>query len=153
MATVGDVLIAPLTPINPWFYWGLYESTQDDTTSDYVGDHLVAMSGWIFASAVHAYRTGKVITPFAAMTDGLQIMRYVAQDAGVFGKLGKVAVPLMIADIAHQTYSDPTDNPLTRGYEASPVSLLFGDHLFQQHGFRGGMAQGFENLKKNFHLA
>ncbi len=67
--------------------------------------------------------------------------------------MSKVAVPLAIADIAYQTYSDPTDNPFTRGYEASPVSLLFGDHLFQQHGIRGGMAQGFENLKKNFHLA
>ncbi len=153
MATVGDVLIAPLTPVNPWFYWGLYESTQDDTTLDYVGDHLVAISGWVFASTVHAYRTGKVITPFTAMTEGLQIMRYVLQDAGVFRNLGKVAVPLMIADIAYQTYSDPTDNPLTRGYEASPISLFFGDHLFQQHGIRGGMAQGFENVKKNLHLA
>jgi hypothetical protein len=84
MATVGDVLIAPLTPINPWFYWGLYESTQDDTTVDYVGDHLVAMSGWILASTVHAASTGQVITPFKAMTDGLQIMRYIAQDAGMF---------------------------------------------------------------------
>ncbi len=82
MTSVGDVLIAPLTPINPWFYWGLYESTQDDTTSEYVGDHLVAMSGWIFASTVHAATTGQVISPFKAMTDGLQIMRYVALDYG-----------------------------------------------------------------------
>ncbi len=84
MVTVGDVLIAPLTPINPWFYWGLYESTQDDTTFDYVGDHLVAMSGWIFSSTIYAASTGHVITPFKAMTDGLQIMRYIAQDAGMF---------------------------------------------------------------------
>ncbi len=67
--------------------------------------------------------------------------------------MSKVAVPLAIADIAYQTYSDPSDNPFTRGYEASPISLFFGDHLFQQHGIRGGMDQGFENLKKNFHLA
>lgn len=66
--------------------------------------------------------------------------------------MSKVAVPLAIADIGYQTYSDPSDNPFTRGYEASPISLFFGDHLFQQHGIRGGMAQGFENLKKNFHL-
>ncbi len=65
----------------------------------------------------------------------------------------KVAVPLGIADIAYQTYSDPSDNPFTRGYEASPISLFFGDHLFQQHGFAGGMNQGLENVKKNLHLA
>ena len=67
--------------------------------------------------------------------------------------MSKIAVPIAVADIAIQTYSDPSDNPFTRGYEASPISLFFGDHLFQQHGIRGGMEQGFENLKKNFHLA
>jgi hypothetical protein len=67
--------------------------------------------------------------------------------------LSKVAVPLAIVDIGYQTYSDPSDNPFTRGYEASPISLFFGDHLVQQHGIRGGIDQGFENLKKNFHLA
>ncbi len=67
--------------------------------------------------------------------------------------MSKIAVPIAVADIAVQTYSDPTDNPFTRGYEASPISLFFGDHLFQQHGIRGGMYQGIENVKKNFHLA
>ncbi len=67
--------------------------------------------------------------------------------------MSKAAVPLAIADIGYQTYSDPSDNPFTRGYEASPISLFFGDHLFQQHGIRGGMEQGFENVMMNFHLA
>ena len=67
--------------------------------------------------------------------------------------MSKVAVPLAVADIAYQTYSDPSDNPFTRAYEASVISLFFGDHLFQQHGIRGGIEQGFENLSKNLHLA
>ncbi len=67
--------------------------------------------------------------------------------------MSKIAVPIAAADVALQTISNPSDNPFTRGYEASPISLLFGDHLFQQHGIRGGIHQGFENVKKNFHLA
>ncbi len=91
--TVGDVLIAPLTPVNPWFYWGLYESTQDDTTLEYTRDHLVAMSGWILAASIHAYRTGQVIAPLTSYTQGLSVLRVLAADAGMFSL--PVTLPLL----------------------------------------------------------
>ncbi len=65
----------------------------------------------------------------------------------------KVAVPLAIADIAYQTYSDPSDNPFTRAWQASPTSFLFGDHYWQQHGVQEGTRVAFSEMAKNFHLA
>ncbi len=146
-------LFAPIQPINPYFYYHLYESLEDESTAEYVRDELIYSSGWILAASIHAYRTGAHVSPMKIWLDGTSLTRVLLQDAGVFRAMSKVAVPLAIADIAYQTYSDPSDNPITRGYEASPISLFFGDHLFQQHGFAGGMNQGLENVKKNLHLA
>ncbi len=81
MSLFWEALTAPLTPINPWFYEGLYDSTQDDTTFEYVRDHMVPMSGWLFTSAVYAYQTGKVVSPFAALTRGFSVINYITPPA------------------------------------------------------------------------
>ncbi len=56
------------------------------------------------------------------------------------------------AAITLDVIANPEDNVITRAYEASVLSLFFGDHLFQQHGIRGGLEQGYENLLKNFRV-
>ncbi len=74
----AHMFFAPATIVNPFFYEGLYESTQDDTTADYVAEHLFYLSPWLPA-AVYAGQT-----PFHVWSSGLTISRYVAADAGLF---------------------------------------------------------------------
>ncbi len=74
----AHMFFAPATIVNPFFYEGLYESTQDDTTAHYVAEHLFYLSPWLPA-AVYAGQT-----PFHVWSSGLTIMRYVAADAGLF---------------------------------------------------------------------
>ncbi len=68
--------IAPTSFVNPFFYQGLYESTQDDTTGEYVAEHLFYLSPWLPAAAYAGQ------SPFHVWSSGLQIMRYVAADYG-----------------------------------------------------------------------
>ncbi len=110
--------------------------------------------GTLYHAFLSRQHIGSAVMGTNAFDDTMYALSVYSEPFRYAGRvMSKVAVPLAIADIAYQTYSDPSDNPFTRGYEASPISLFFGDHLFQQHGIRGGMDQGFENLKKNFHLA
>ncbi len=67
--------------------------------------------------------------------------------------MSKIAVPIAVADVAVQTISDPSDNPFTRGWQASPTAFLFGDHYWQQHGVQEGTRVAFSEMAKNFHLA
>ena len=69
---------APTSLVNPFFYEGLYESTQDDTTGQYVSEHLFYLSPWLPAAAYAGQ------SPFHIWSSGIQIMRYVAVDAGLF---------------------------------------------------------------------
>ncbi len=70
--------LAPTSFVNPFFYYGLYESTQDGTTSEYVAEHLFYLSAWIPAAAYAG------ITPFHLWSSGLTVARVVATDAGAF---------------------------------------------------------------------
>ncbi len=79
--------IAPTSLVNPFFYEGLYESTQDDTTGEYVAEHLFYLSPWLPAAAYAGQ------SPFHIWSSGLQIMRYVAADAGLFSS--SVTLPLL----------------------------------------------------------
>ncbi len=89
-----------------------------------------------------------------AFDDTMYALSVVSEPFRVVGRVAsKVAVPLAIADIAYQTYSDPSDNPFTRGWQASPTSFLFGDHYWQQHGVQQGTRVAFSEMAKNFHLA
>ncbi len=116
------------------------------------GGHLSQLYRALLSPAVLG--SSRNIPPVTAWDDTMFALSVYSEPFRFVGRaMSKVAVPLAIADIAYQTYSDPSDNPITRGYEASPISLFFGDHLFQQHGFAGGMNQGLENVKKNLHLA
>ncbi len=93
---IRHAMFALLQPVNPYFYIHMYESLEDDTTPEYVFGELVYASGWLFAASVHAFRTGAHLSPFKIMTDGLQIMRYVAADAGLFGPLARASIPIAV---------------------------------------------------------
>ena len=69
--------LAPTSFVNPFFYHGLYESTQDDTSGEFVAEHLFYLSPWIPAAAVAG------VTPFHLWSGGLSISRYLATDAGL----------------------------------------------------------------------
>ncbi len=79
--------LAPTSFVNPYFYYGLYESTQDDTTSEYVAEHLFYLSPWIPAAALAG------VSPFHLWSSGLTISRVVAYDAGAFSL--PVTLPLL----------------------------------------------------------
>ncbi len=72
----AHMFFAPATIVNPFFYKGLYDSTQDGSTAGYVGEHLLYLSPWLPA-AVYAGQS-----PFHIWTSGLSVMRYVALDYG-----------------------------------------------------------------------
>ena len=64
---------------------------------------------------------------------------------------GRRVIPIAAAvGIAYDTVRNPTDNPITRAWEASPTAFLFGDHLWQKHGIKEGTRVGLSNLAKNF---
>ncbi len=69
---------APVSFINPFFYHGLYESTQDDTTSEYVAEHLFYISPWLPAAAYYG------VSPMHGFLNSASVLRYVATDAGAF---------------------------------------------------------------------
>ncbi len=138
------------TSVSHSLYSGaIYASTWALTGANPGPGHL----GSLYMSFFSRQHVGAAYAGTNAFDDTMFALSVISEPFRTVGRVAsKVAVPLAIADIAYQTYSDPSDNPFTRGYEASPISLFFGDHLFQEHGIRGGMDQGFENLKKNFHL-
>ncbi len=74
----AHMFFSPTSLVNPNFYYGLYGSTQDDSTAEYAAEHLFYLSPWLPA-AVYAGQT-----PFHVWSSGLQVMRYVAADAGLF---------------------------------------------------------------------
>ena len=82
---------APLTIVNPWFYEGLYDSLEDDSTPGYVAEHLFYISPWIAASAIYAASTGVVLTPFHTWTGATTILRAMAADAGLGTAIAPVA--------------------------------------------------------------
>ena len=85
----AHMFFAPTSLVNPFFYEGLYESTQDDTTLQYVVEHLAYLSPWLPASIVAGQ------SPFHIWSTGLQVMRYVAADAGVFRVAARASIPTM----------------------------------------------------------
>ena len=68
---------APLSLINPFFYEGLYDSTEDDTTSEYVAEHLFYISPWLPAAAFYG------VSPMHGWISSASVLRYVAADAGL----------------------------------------------------------------------
>ncbi len=64
---------------------------------------------------------------------------------------GRRVVPVAAAaGIVYDTVTNPTDNPFTRGWHASPTAFLFGDHYWQQHGVQEGTRVAFSEMAKNF---
>ena len=64
---------------------------------------------------------------------------------------GRRVIPVAAAaGIVYDTVTNPTDNPITRAWQASPTAFLFGDHYFQQHGIKEGTRVAFSNMAKNF---
>ncbi len=86
----AHMFFSPISLVNPFFYHGLYESTQDDTTVEYVAEHLFYLSPWLPAAAYAG------MSPIHIWTGGLSVMRYVAADAGLFGPLARSSIPLAI---------------------------------------------------------
>ena len=82
----AHMFFSPTSLVNPFFYKGLYESTQDDTTAQYVGEHLFYLSPWLPAAVVAGQ------SPLHIWSSGLQIMRYVAADAGLLAPAAKASV-------------------------------------------------------------
>ncbi len=82
----AHMFFSPISLVNPFFYHGLYESTQDDTTPQYVAEHLFYLSPWMPAAIVAAQ------SPLHIWSSGLQIMRYVAADAGLLAPAAKASV-------------------------------------------------------------
>ncbi len=74
----AHMFFSPISLVNPFFYHGLYESTQDDTTVEFVAEHLFYLSPWLPAAAYAG------MSPFHVWSGGLSVMRYVAADAGLF---------------------------------------------------------------------
>ncbi len=68
--------LAPTTLLNPFFYEELYYSTQDDTTAEFLAEHLFYVSPWIIAG------TAAGMSPFHLWSSGLTVARVVATDAG-----------------------------------------------------------------------
>ncbi len=69
-------LIAPTSLVNPYTYVGIYESTQDGSTSEYLAEHLFYLSPWIIAG------TYAGMAPFHIWSGGLTVARALAVDAG-----------------------------------------------------------------------
>ena len=85
----AHMFFSPTSLVNPFFYYGLYESTQDDTTTEYVAEHLFYLSPWLPASIVAGQ------SPLHVWTTGLQVMRYVAADAGLFRFAARASIPTL----------------------------------------------------------
>ncbi len=62
----------------------------------------------------------------------------------------RVVAPIAAVGIGYDVVTNPSDNPITRGWHASPTAFLFGDHYFQQHGIKKGTRVAFSNMAKNF---
>ncbi len=86
----AHMFFSPTSLVNPFFYHGLYESTQDDTTVEYVAEHLFYLSPWLPAAAYAG------MSPLHLWSGGLSVMRYVAADAGLFGPLARASIPLAV---------------------------------------------------------
>ena len=82
----AHMFFSPTSLVNPFFYHGLYESTQDDTTALYAAEHLFYLSPWLPA-AMYAGQS-----PLHIWSSGLQVMRYVAADAGLLAPAAKASV-------------------------------------------------------------
>ncbi len=96
---------APLTIVNPWFYEGLYDSTQDDSTFHYAAEHLFYIAPWIVASSIYAASSGVFLSPFHTWTGGSTILRAMAVDAGV-GTIAAPAAAITAAVVTDALYSD-----------------------------------------------
>ncbi len=70
--------VAPTTLLNPFFYEDLYQSTQDDTTAEFLAEHLFYISPWVVAGSTVG------MSPFHIWSSGLTVARVVATDAGAF---------------------------------------------------------------------
>ncbi len=94
---------APTSLVNPFFYEGLYESTQDDTTAQYAAEHLFYLSPWLPA-AVYA---GQSL--FHIWSSGIQIMRYVAVDAGLLAPAAVAGAVIGTGLLVKELVGDPVD--------------------------------------------
>ena len=86
----AHMFFSPATFVNPFFYEGLYESTQDDTTVEYVAEHLFYLSPWLPA----AFYAGQ--SPFHVWSSGLTIGRYVAADVGLHRLAARASIPGLV---------------------------------------------------------
>ncbi len=86
----AHMFFSPTSLVNPFFYKGLYESTQDDSTAQYAAEHLFYLSPWLPAAIVAGQ------SPLHIWSSGLQVMRYVAADAGLLGPLARSSIPLAV---------------------------------------------------------
>ncbi len=82
----AHMFFSPTSLVNPFFYHGLYESTQDDSTVEYVAEHLFYLSPWLPAAAYAG------MSPLHLWSGGLSVMRYVAADAGLLTPAAKASV-------------------------------------------------------------
>lgn len=97
----AHMFFAPATVLNPFFYQGLYESTQDGSTAGYVGEHLLYLSPWL-PSAFYAGQS-----PFHIWSSGLQVMRYVAADAGLLAPAAVAGAVIGTGLLVKELVGDP----------------------------------------------